>query len=195
MHANVADFTIRGRLTRIFGHFRAQGSALTRNVSSPHGSKNLLQRAILYRHEKILLGREDCRPGPKKTICKNLMVFFIDFSGSINSFGLALCVASDMDVLLLWFAAGPPRKSICERLSCTKVTSMHEYEADFMIRGRLTRILGPFRAQGSSLTRNVSSSHGSKNLRQRAILYRHEKILLGREDCRPGPKKSICKQI
>ena len=75
MHGNVMEFMIRGRLTRILGHFRAQGSALTRNVSSSHGSKNLLQRAILYRHGKILLGREDCRPGPKKTICKNLMVF------------------------------------------------------------------------------------------------------------------------
>ena len=76
MHVNVADFSMLGRLTRFLGHFRAQGSALTRNVSSLHGSKDLLQRVILYRHEKILLGREDCRPGPKKTICKtNLMVF------------------------------------------------------------------------------------------------------------------------
>ena len=68
MHGHVADFMIRGCLTRILGPFRAQGSALTRNVSSSHGSKNLLQRGILYRHEKILLGREDCRPGTKKTI-------------------------------------------------------------------------------------------------------------------------------
>ena len=75
MHANVTDFSIWGRLTRPRGHFRAQGSALTRNVDILHGSKNLLQRGTLYRHEKILLGREDCRPGPKKTIYKNLMVF------------------------------------------------------------------------------------------------------------------------
>ena len=61
-------------LTSILGHFRAQGSALTRNVSRLYGSKNLLQRAILYRHERILLGRGDCRPGPKKTICKHVMV-------------------------------------------------------------------------------------------------------------------------
>ena len=47
---------------------RGSGFALTRNVSSSHGSKNLIQRAILYRHERILLGREDCRPGFKKTI-------------------------------------------------------------------------------------------------------------------------------
>ena len=96
-------------MTRIFGHFRAHGSALTRNVSRLHGSKNLLQRVILYRHEKILLGREDCRPGPKKTICENLMVF-IDFSGLINSFGLASCVVSDMGVVLLWIVENPYEK-------------------------------------------------------------------------------------
>ena len=39
------------------------------------GSKNLLQRQILYRHERILLGREDCRPGPKKTIYEKVMAF------------------------------------------------------------------------------------------------------------------------
>ena len=50
-----ADFMIPGCLTRILGHFRAQGSALTRNVSRLHRSKNLLQRGILYRHEKIIL--------------------------------------------------------------------------------------------------------------------------------------------
>ena len=75
MHGHVTDFMIRGLLTRILGPFRAQGSELTRDVSSSHCSKNLLQRVILYRHEKILLGRDDCMPGPKKTICKHLMVF------------------------------------------------------------------------------------------------------------------------
>ena len=59
-----------------------------------------------------------------------------------------------------------------------RVTSMHANVIDFMIRGRLTRPRGPFRAQGSALTRNVSSSHGSKNLLQRAMLYRHERIYL-----------------
>ena len=78
MHGHVTDFSIWGRLTRILGHFRAQGSALTRNVSRSHGSKNLLQRAILYRHERILLGREDCRPGPKKTIYEKSDGFSLD---------------------------------------------------------------------------------------------------------------------
>ena len=89
----------------------------------------------------------------------------------MNSFGLASCVVSDMGVMLLWIAAGPSRKSICERLSCTKVTSMHVNVADYMIRGRLTRILGHFRAQGSALTRNVSSSHGSKNLHEKMTVF------------------------
>ena len=75
MHEHVMEFMIRGRLASFLGQFRAQGSALTRNVSILHGSKNLLQRAILYRHDRILLGREDCRPGPKKTTYNNLMVF------------------------------------------------------------------------------------------------------------------------
>ena len=37
------------------GSSMAQGSALTRNDDIPHGSKNLLQRVILYRHKKIYL--------------------------------------------------------------------------------------------------------------------------------------------
>ena len=50
---NIVDFMIRGRLTREIGRSGAQGSALTRNVARSHGSKNLLQRAILCRHKRI----------------------------------------------------------------------------------------------------------------------------------------------
>ena len=42
-------------------------------------------------------------------------VFLIDFSGCINSFGLASFVVTDMGVLLLWAAAGPSRKSKCDK--------------------------------------------------------------------------------
>ena len=66
VHANVADFSIRGCLIRILGHFRAHGSALTRNVSRLHGSKKLLQRAILYRHEKILLRQGRLQAGTQE---------------------------------------------------------------------------------------------------------------------------------
>ena len=54
MHAIMMDFMI-------FGTFdEAQGTVQDPWVRAdaqcfPHGSKNLLQRAILYRHEKILL--------------------------------------------------------------------------------------------------------------------------------------------
>ena len=51
-----------------------QGSALTRNVDIPHGSKNLLQRVILYRHKKYYCVREDCRPRPAETIYDIWMV-------------------------------------------------------------------------------------------------------------------------
>ena len=51
-------------------------------------------------------------PDPKKTIYEKSDGFFIDILGCINSFGLALCVASDMGALLLWIAAGLSRKSI-----------------------------------------------------------------------------------
>merc|ERR1712005_75816 len=63
-----------GRLTRPNGPSRAQGSALTRNGIS-HGSKNLLQRATLYRHQRNYHGKEDCRPRPKKTIYTIWSVF------------------------------------------------------------------------------------------------------------------------
>ena len=113
-----------------------------------------------------------------KKLCGRKLWFFIDFLGCISLFGLAFFVERDLGVLLLWVAAGPPRKFMCPRLMWIKVASMHGNVMDFMIRGRLTRILGRFRAQGSTLTRNVSRLHGSKNLLQRGILYRHEKILL-----------------
>ena len=102
----------------------------------------------------------------------------MNISGSLCSFGLALCVVREYVVLLRWVAAGPPRKFMCPRLNELKVASMHGNATDFMIRGRLTSILGPFRTKGSALTRNVSRLHGSKNLLQRGILYRHEKVLL-----------------
>ena len=53
---------------RINGRPMAQGSALTRNVNIPHGSKNWLQRVILYRHKRYKCVREDCRPYQGETI-------------------------------------------------------------------------------------------------------------------------------
>ena len=43
-----------------------------------HGSKNWLQRAILYRHKELLLSREDWSFKPGETICTFWSVF-LDF--------------------------------------------------------------------------------------------------------------------
>ena len=67
---NVADFIIGGRLTRDNGSPGAQGSALTRNVARSHGSKNLLQRAILYRHKKIYVSKGRLQANKGETICR-----------------------------------------------------------------------------------------------------------------------------
>ena len=40
-----------------------QNRVLTHSVESPHDSKNLLQRSILYRHKESFLRREDWRSG------------------------------------------------------------------------------------------------------------------------------------
>ena len=78
MHVIMIDFMIWGHLTRPRGLFRAQGSALTRNVARliyRSGSKNLFHRAILYRHKKILVRREDCRPYQGETMYDFWLVF------------------------------------------------------------------------------------------------------------------------
>ena len=110
-------------------------------------------------------------------MCSFGMVF-IDISGCLYSFGLGLFVVQEYGVVLPWIAAGPSGEYMRARLKWTKVSRMHAIMMDFSIWGRLTRPRGPLRAQGSALTRNVERSHGSKNLLQRGILYRHEKILL-----------------
>ena len=102
----------------------------------------------------------------------------VNISGLLSSFGLALCMGLEEVVLLLWIAAAPSGKSMWPRSMWTKLSRMHAIMLDFSIWGHLTRPRGPLRAQGSALTRNVERSHGSKNLLQRGILYRHEKILL-----------------
>ena len=160
MHGNVVDFMIRGRLTRILGRFRAQGSALTRNVSSTHCSKNLLQRGILYRHEKILLrqGRLQARTQ------ENYMYHSDGFSLISRDRCIRLGSRFVWYENMLFCCGGLQWDFMCPRLMCIKVASMHGNAIDSIIRGRLTSILGHFRAQGSALTRNVSRLYGSKNL-------------------------------
>ena len=85
-----------------------------------HGSKNWLQRAILYRHKELLLGREDWsfRPGETMyTICS----FFIDIFGLMCSFGLALFVVLETITPDQGMLVRSPGKSICKRLNGTTV--------------------------------------------------------------------------
>ena len=84
--------------------------ALTRNDIA-HGSKNLLQRAILYRYEDLLLGRGDCRQRPGKLYVK-IGRFFINISGYLCSFGTALFVVQYIGSVQVVVGAGWPRKSI-----------------------------------------------------------------------------------
>ena len=55
-----------GMFDEHLGPFRAKGSALTRNVSSPHGSKNMLQKVILYRHDKYYSAGKIAGPDTRK---------------------------------------------------------------------------------------------------------------------------------
>ena len=67
-----------------------------------YGSKNWLQRAILYRHKELLLSREDWSFKPDEYIYIKIGRFFINNFGFINSFGLALFVERDMIILHDW---------------------------------------------------------------------------------------------
>ena len=48
-------------------------------------------------------------------LCVRFGRFIVDFSRSVNSFGLASFVAQGIITLLHWVATGPSRKSIGER--------------------------------------------------------------------------------
>ena len=72
-------------------------AVLTHNVDNRYGSKNLLQRGILHRHEKVLLRQGRLQAQTKENyiyiyIYIYMLWFFNDISGLINSFGIALCV-------------------------------------------------------------------------------------------------------
>ena len=87
-------------------------------LKGPSGSKNLLQRAILYRHKEILLGRDGWNFRPDETIyiyiyiCTIWLVFFIDNFGLTSSFGLGSFVQRDMVRLHDWDLVRCPGKSI-----------------------------------------------------------------------------------
>ena len=81
-----------------------------------HGSKNLFQRAILYRHKSIFLCQGRLHATPSRNYVYGCDVFFINISGMVNSFGLSSCLPRDIIIVHPWVAAGPSRESIWERL-------------------------------------------------------------------------------
>ena len=124
-------------------------------------------------------------------LCVTFGRFFNDNFGLMCSFGLALFVVQDMVSPDQGNLVGCPGKSICEILSGTKVILDMVMLTEFTIRGRFRGSNDLFWAQERVLTHSVESSHGSKNLLQRAILYRHKEILLGRKSSRSKGEKTI----
>ena len=61
-----------------WGTFRFQMPGVCADAQCwiPHGSKNLLQRAILYRHKRYICVREDCGQYPGETMCSFGMVIW-----------------------------------------------------------------------------------------------------------------------
>ena len=193
MHRNVIYFPIRGHLTGILELFRAQESALTRNVSSPHGSKNLLQRGILYRHEKILLRQERSQARTRK-----------NYVGKSNGFRLHLGIDKFVWARVLCGT----RICCCAAVGCSGSTQkIHmrkirvsqgdgrawKYDG-FHDPGTFDEDFGTLQSPWVRADAQCLKLTWLEEL-QRVILYRHERILLGREDCRPGPKKTICEHL
>ena len=74
MHAIMTDFIIWRRLTRAWGLFGALGTALTRNVEYHMARRTCFGEEYYTGMRGYNSAREDSRPKPKKTICKNMMV-------------------------------------------------------------------------------------------------------------------------
>ena len=70
----------------------------------------------------------------KVKLYMRLWWLFMNISGLINSFELSSFVVSDIISLLPWIAAGTSRKSIWERLGCSKVSSLDRNLTYFMLR-------------------------------------------------------------
>ena len=122
-----------------------------------------------------ITAREDCRPIPGETIYVFVMVFHEYLRIGQFFWALVLCGTR------YYQSASVDCSGTIQKIHVSKI-QWHQGAArayimmDLMILGHLTRPRGPFRARGSALTRNVARLHGSKNLLQRAILYRHNMI-------------------
>ena len=75
MQAIMTDFMIWRHLTRPWGPFGAIGTALTRNVEDYMAGTTCFREEYYTGMSGYNSAREDSKPRPKKTMCKNLMVF------------------------------------------------------------------------------------------------------------------------
>ena len=119
--------------------------------------------------------------------------FFIDNFGLTNSFGLGSFVQRDMIILHQLKLVQGPGKSMGERFGGVNVILHVINIKNFSIWRRLRHQKW---APGSKIAcwRTVlKDSHGSKNLLQRAILYRHKEVLLRREDWSFKPSETMCR--
>ena len=133
--ADVIDFMLRDRQTRVNGKFRAQGPALTRNVEFHMVRRTCFREQYYTGTRRYMSAREEGRRIPVKLYIR-LGWLFINISRYMCSFGLASCVVQENISLLHWITAVSSRKSIGERFGELKVPHKSAKMIYFMIRGR-----------------------------------------------------------
>ena len=74
--------------------------------------------------------------------------FFIDISGTMNSFGPASCLPQGIVILHPWNAAPQPGKLMRERFFRIKVPRVHAIMIDFMIEGTFDEAPGTVQGPG-----------------------------------------------
>ena len=102
-------------------------------LKTTHGSKNLLQRAILYRHEKILVGRGRRLAKTSETIYDIWSVFHPYLWIAVFVWARAVCGARYICVVLQWIPTGRLGKSLGQRLGYVKVPRLMTKFKNFMV--------------------------------------------------------------
>ena len=167
----------------------AQGSALTRN-DIPYGSNNGF-REQYYTNTRDISVSGKIAGNIKVRLYIFLRWLFNNISGSMYSFRLASCVVQDIISVLPWIAAGSSRKSMWERLRENKVSEHDRKWQISCLEGVREGKVDGSEARGLRWRAMLWIPHGSKNLFHRAILYRHEKMICVKEDCRQYPAETM----
>ena len=152
----------------------AQGSALTRN-DIPHGSKNWLQRAILYRHKRYKCVREDCRQYQGETIYIFAMVIWWNLWINVFVWAGVLC-GTRIHQFASMDCSGVIQKIHMGKIRRQQGQSTWWKFVIFHAQRTLDEDKWTSHGPGVCADAQCDTVHGSKNLFQRAILYRHKKI-------------------